>query len=180
MDLQDEFIRGITFDLRPWPTHFETTTQDLRSSFLSVYNAPLSTNYATHSIYNSGIGSKVVLIRSMSYLGMSTTSANRMAAIQGPLGTHLGSEVSMWAGERAPQGQHFYLDSATQITNDSFIGPGAVTNFYLSWLTCFRVLPPGWSFVVQSGSVAGTTSVMFWWEERQILDPSLGVINSRV
>jgi hypothetical protein len=163
----------------PWPKRYDISGVNLRNLFVSLANPGAATNYPTHSLFNASTGPHVLVVRSMTYAGAAATAFHRLQRIRGALGTNLGNEVPVWAGERNPVGSHNYLDNVTQITPDFFITPGAAFNAGGVPNVVWSVLPPGWSLVWQNATTTGTVPFSFWWEELSIDDPWLGSVGFR-
>jgi hypothetical protein len=111
-----------------------------------------------------------------SYKGYAGTPSITFTAVQGIVGSHLGAEFPIWAGERQPAAQHCYADTATAYTPQAFIANVGGQLLTGANMMPLFVLPPGWSLVAQSGTIASTVTFMWVWEELEIEQPELGSI----
>ena len=160
----------------PWPKRYQFTTLDLRRSYRSYAAPNTSVNRATHSLYNSSSGDRVLVVRSYSYMGFTGAATNPVAVINGPMGSHAGLESPVWADGPQPAGQHFYVDTATPITPQFYLTNTPSSNLFNNIGTPLAVLPPNWSYVVQASASATTMVISFCWEELLMNDPALGAI----
>jgi hypothetical protein len=170
-----ETLDRMDLDAYPWGTPFVQMHKRLRRCFWSYYAPSAATHYPTMSVFNASTGDSVIAIIGWNAV---LAAAAKMYAdiITGTLGSNLGAVSPMWAGERTGNGQHYYADTLT--TPASFLQFASATsfNFLGSQLNCWAILPPGWSFVLQSGGAGGTMSASFFWQEYRVDDPQLGLI----
>jgi len=163
----------------PWPKRYNVTRVRLRQAFVSQYPAATATNRATHLLFNSSAGDRVIVVRAFTFNGATAASATPIGAQQGALGSHLGTETPLWRGEAIGVGQHFYVDTLTVLPNQQLITPAVSSNFLAALDLPWAVLPPGWAFYIQANAAALTLAASFQWEELAIDDPDLGSIGPR-
>ena len=159
-------------------SRYNTTTILARRWYASVYTPGVATNYATHILYNAATISKMLVVRGVLFSGGSATTRPRIGVRTGTLGTNVGLVTPLWAGEPAPNGQHFYVDNAAQLA-DQIPQPASASQTYggpQQLPMC--ILSPGWAMYAQNGVVAGTVIAGFWWEELDIGDPQLGSLEA--
>lgn len=159
-----------------WPDRYSITRVNLRRSYTSYYAPSTATNYGTHLLLNTGVGTRVLVVRGFSALSFSATARTVVATTRNILGSHLGLEYPVWSEVQAGVGQHWYADTTTQF--DTQYGLALVANSGFNQQTdgFAWVILPGHALVLQNGSTAGTPTASYVWEELEINDPSIGAI----
>jgi len=159
-------------------TRYAYNTVLARRWYTSLYAPGAAVNFATHALYNSATISKLIVVKAATVTGFPTTARPRIGLLHGTLGANLGLVTPLFAGEPAPNGQHFYVDAAAlsadmlmQIPLSNVVVTSCTNN-----MLC--VLPPGWSLYIGTPTIAQTVAVGFWWEELDIGDPQLGSLQA--
>jgi len=161
-----------------WPKRYGWQHPNIRNGFASYYAPGAATNLATHLLYNSSAGDRVIVVQALTSQGTTGASRSPVGWQQGTLGTHAGVEYNRWAGERQGIGQHWYVDQAGALTPKFVTPPSTGYTAFAAYNFPWVVLPPGWSFFVQANTTALTVAASFFWEEVLINDPYLGVIGN--
>jgi hypothetical protein len=121
-----------------------------------------ATNHGTHSLYNNSQGQFYLVVRALSFFELSGADVAQLVNNKGTLGTHQGTEAHMIMDHAPGPGQHYFLDSAAQLTGDFefavYQAPNPWPNIPLA------VIPPGYSLAVQLMDTTLTTRCGFIWE----------------
>jgi hypothetical protein len=163
----------------PWPGRYQGTTVNLRRAYISNYLPAVSTNRATHLLFNASTGDRVLVVRGVNYSGTTAAGLPNLGTLQGTLGALLGSAVPIWRDGPAGAGQHYYVDTLTVLPDQQILSPTTSGNLITTQVLPWAVLPPGWSFYFQGNAAAQTLLLSFYWEELRIDDPILGAIGDR-
>ena len=125
------------------------------------------TNHATFSIFNDSTAPYVIALRDFTVFG---TAGDLIASsfTAGQVGSSAGLMAPLMSNEAQQNGRIASIDSATVYPGDYAMALSAQGIWYWTHDFPFAVIGPGWSLILQNGTIAHTTTVSAVWESIQI------------